>query len=99
MDTIIEGRIVHYVITDEDALSINFKRRIYPSEIEGNTVVTGSHFPAIITRVFHNEFGEGNHGVNLQVFLDGNDSLWVKSVTFADPSELLLGTYHWPERE
>ena len=101
MKGLIEGRIVHYVLTDEDAKQINI---LYQASMiaksrqhVGNNVMTGEHFPAIITRVFHNEFGNGEPGVNMQVFLDGNDSHWVVSKRFAQPAELKNGTWHWIE--
>jgi hypothetical protein len=63
----------------------------------GNHVMEGEHFPAIVVRVFSKEFGD-EPGANLQVFLDGNDSLWITSARFADPASIELGTWHWIEK-
>lgn len=104
--SLIEGRMVHYVLRYQDAADIN-RRRVpnashslnWPDGAQahvGNSVIAGEVFPAIVTRIFPNEFGENNPGVNLQVMLDGNDSLWVTSARYS--SNLLdLGTWHWME--
>lgn len=97
MDGLIEGRIVHYVLAEGDVEEIK-KSRSYTREHIGNPVMVGEHFPAIVTRVFPNEFGTGNPGVNLQVFLDGSDSLWVTSRHFAKPEDIEFGTWHWIEK-
>jgi hypothetical protein len=113
MDGLIEGRIVHYVMSDQDAQEVN-RRRTDGASIRdrinqdkwpigaqahiGNSVMAGEHFPAIVVRVWPREFGE-EPGVNLQVFLDGNDSLWVTSAKFATPESIELGTCHWPEKQ
>ena len=91
------GRIVHYRLAVEDAIAINDRRHDYltyrgqstpgaqPSM--GNTVQSGEVVPAIVVRV-------GDFGVNLQVFLDGNDTLWVTSVDEGEGD----GTWSWPAR-
>lgn len=97
-----EGRIVHYVLDQRDCETIRARRAItamgLPHGVQpslGNPVSPGEHVPAMVVRVWPNEFGN-NPGVNLQVFLDGNDQLWATSVKFSlAPSN---GTYHWPER-
>lgn len=103
MEGLIEGRLVHYIISSLDAEEINRRRlagEITKSRMHvGNRVMAGEHFPAIIVRLFHNEFGDGEHGVNLQVFLDGNDTLWKTSVRYAKPDEILFNTWHWIERQ
>jgi hypothetical protein len=106
-DGLTEGRIVHYVISEADAAAINRRRISDVSYFEnllagvqthvGNYVVAGEHFPAIVVRVWPFEFVD-HPGVNLQVFLDGNDQFWATSVDYSDPSEIQLGTWHWPER-
>lgn len=106
MEGVMEGRIVHYVLTDSDAEQIN-RRRVpgvghaenWPAGAQahvGNHVMAGEHFPAIIARVFPKEYGD-EPGCNLQVILDGNDSYWATSVKH-DGDPLNLGTWHWPER-
>ena len=97
------GRTVHYILTAQDALSIN-KRRTTPDSVKsraaegkwsqgaqahmGNPAQEGQHMAAVIVA--------GGYGsCNLQVFLDGTDALWVTS-----PQEgTEPGTWHWPERE
>lgn len=89
------GRIVHYRFTSADADAINRRRGPgRPSRIHGwpetaqahvgNPVVAGRTAPMIIVCVFPNEYGAGVPGVNGQVLLDGNDSLWVTSIEEGD---------------
>lgn len=60
----------------------------------GNTVQAGEEFPLTIVRVWADEFGTGNAGVNGQLHLDGNDIFWVTSAGEGnDP-----GQWRWPER-
>jgi hypothetical protein len=70
------GRIVHYRLTATDVAAINV-RRANGTDV-GNSVQEGQHPPAIVTAFWPNEFGD-QPGINAQVFLDGNDSLWVTS--------------------
>lgn len=95
------GRIVHYTLSDQDATEINRRRSDYrraqatESGIAkhgtgeqvhvGNPVEAGQALPAIIVQVWDNPYA----GVQLQVFLDGNDTFWAKSVTEGD------GQRHW----
>lgn len=84
------GRIVHYTLSEQDAQSINrrrddfeaFRRSVVGQPEQGmpgatghqahvgNRAVAGQVFPAVIVRTF------GGTAVNLQVFLDGNDTFW-----------------------
>jgi hypothetical protein len=95
------GRIVNYTLTANDATRIN-KRR-FDADISlianagaqahtGNTMHEGDILPMIVVRVWQNEL------VNGQVFLDGNDTLWVMSVPKADPDKAPLGSWDWPAR-
>lgn len=96
------GRIVHYVLTADDAGAVNRRRQhysAYQSESwpggaqahSGNHVNEGEHVPTVVTVAWENE---SNNGINGQVLLDGNDSLWVTSVQEGEAP----GTWHWPER-
>jgi hypothetical protein len=63
----------------------------------GNLVVEGQALPMIITQVFIE--GEPNtlslpSSVNGQVFLDGNDVLWVRDAEQGNE----IGMWHWPDR-
>jgi len=108
MEGLIEGRIVHYVLNDNDAGSVNQKRAAsfgYSPDAPkgaqmhlGNRAMAGEHCPAIVVRVWPHEYGDDKPGANLQVFLDGNDSLWVTSAKFAEPEAIELGTWHWVEK-
>ncbi len=60
----------------------------------GNSAYAGQEFPLVVVRVWPNEFGAGNPGVNGQAFLDGNDSLWVTSAGEGTEN----GQWHWPEK-
>ena len=98
------GRIVHYKLTEDDALKTYKRRedarskRVAMSEIRwgfqahmGNPVDAGEIVPMIIVFVFDNP----DAGVNGQVFLDGSDSLWVTSVKEGEGE----GEWFWPPRE
>lgn len=84
------GRIVHYVLTPEDANEINRRRTTGSSIAEriqstdwpvgaqahiGNAVQAGDVFPMMIVRVWPSRVGS----VNGQVFLDGCDVYWATS--------------------
>lgn len=80
------GQIVLYKLADTDATQINKRRDDFnaaPPQNSGlvahigNRAVTGDIFPAVIVRTF------GASTVQLQVFLDGNDTFWATSVAHA----------------
>lgn len=97
------GRIVHYVLSLQDAEQIN-RRRTTGAEISmqialerwplgaqahiGNSAWVGSHVAAIVVAA-------NSDTCNLQCFLDGNDTFWALSVREGTEP----GTWHWPERE
>lgn len=100
--TITIGRIVHYVLTEADAATINAIRHAAPGALigdpapgpQGNPVAPGEVLPAIVVRVW------GPECVNLQVWLDGNDSLWKTSATQASsPDVNEPGCWDWPPRD
>lgn len=66
------------------------ERYVGPGWVEhtGNEVHAGDIFPLVITRVWPAD----THGVNGQVLLDGNDTLWVTSVAEGDSER----QYTWP---
>lgn len=96
------GRIVHYKLSEEDAAQIN-RRRITRENIAqnikaglwplgaqahiGHVAERGDVLPMIITRV------EDAMNVNGQVFLDGNDTLFVAVV---GEGENIEGCWQWP---
>lgn len=105
MSTPAIGRIVHYTLSDNDAKRVNKRRddairrahenREHPEETGwqthyGNRVNAGEVYPMLIVRVWNLDPGT----VNGQVFLDGNDTLWVTSVSFGEGER----TYSWPPR-
>lgn len=83
------GRIVHYTLTQVDADEIN-QRRVGTAQT-GNQAQEGDVYPAMIVRIFG---ATPESAVNLQVFLDGNDSYWATSRTLGE------GPFYWawPER-
>jgi hypothetical protein len=97
------GRVVHYALTETDAAEINRQRddarRAGPQNSGkivhvGNPAEAGQICAADVVRVF------GGQAANLQVKLDGNDTLWRTSVmpdeTSADrPAP---GRWIWPPR-
>jgi hypothetical protein len=83
------GRIVHYTLNEHDAAEINRSRA--DSQQSGNQAREGDVCPAMIVRIFGQT---PESAVNLQVFLDGNDSFWATSRARG------TGPFHWawPER-
>lgn len=97
------GRIVHYRLNELDVLRVNGRRQDFRARQcaagapstgfvahVGNDVRVGDVFPAMVVRVFEPSHGE----VNLQVFLDGNDTLWVTSSV----EGMGDGQWFWPPR-
>lgn len=60
----------------------------------GNAAREGDVLPLLICRVWPDEYGAGVDGVNGQVFLDGNDQLWVTSAKEGTEA----GSWAWPPR-
>ena len=61
----------------------------------GNDCYAGQKLPLIVTAAWpENGGGVGFAGVNGQVFLDGNDTFWVKSVLEGEGE----GKWQWPGR-
>ena len=92
MQGLTEGRIVHYVLPDND----------------DECRCPGEHRPAVVVKVWDDGYGYDDGVVNLQVFTDyTNDyprtsaksygQVWATSVDF-DEDEKLPGTWHWIER-
>lgn len=113
MEGLTEGRMVHYILNQWDADSINVRRSDatdVPDRVRagqwpmgaqahvGNTVEAGEHVPAVIVRVW------GQNGmVNLKCLLDGNDDYWASSIPFDDGLEGNRAgpdqrTWHWIEK-
>ncbi len=91
------GMMVLYRLTEGDAKATNMRREDARQNIEkmrderpgfqahiGNKVSEGDRVPMIITQVSPNSIEPRVHGFNWQVFLDGNDSLWVMAVQEGD---------------
>jgi hypothetical protein len=97
------GRIVRYVLTEDNAKEINRRRVAGYGHGEGwsagaqahvgNAVIGGEHVSMIVTAVWSLDTG----CVNGQCLLDGSDSLWVTSVL--NDENMLPGTWHWPGLE
>jgi hypothetical protein len=97
------GRIVLYKLTEDQAKEVN-RRRTNETTIAkmiteekwplgaqahiGNFVYTGFQYPMIIVSVWKGDI----YRVNGQVFLDGNDVLWVLSVKEGTEN----GEWSWP---
>ena len=97
------GRIVHYRLSEQDAVAINRRRAAdtrsaaWPVGAQahvGNSVGAGEVVPLIVVRVWPDEYGPGVPGINGQAILDGNDALWVLSAKEGAD----LGTWAWPPR-
>ncbi len=85
------GRIVHYRLSENDALRIN---KNWQSGVGGNASSGGDIVPLIIVRVWPDEFGAGIPGINGQAILDGHDTLWVTSAHEGTEP----GQWSWPPR-
>lgn len=90
------GRIVHYCLTDDDAAAINRRREHRGGPVlgiahVGNVAMEGDLLPMIIVATHGDHAGSA---VNGQVFLDGNDTLWVTSVLVGEGP----GRFAWPQR-
>jgi hypothetical protein len=96
-----------YQLTEEQLIQVNRRRTTGQSIAKrilegkwplgaqahiGNNANT-NRLPMIITAVWPDEFGSSNPGVNGQVFLDGNDTLWVTSAREGNGP----GQWLWPE--
>lgn len=91
------GRIVHYTLDHADAQRIAQNRGVAAPNIgssHGNSVSVGDVYPMLITRVWDGGKPNPDAMVNGQVFLDGNDSLWVTSVKVGEGPR----TFSWPTR-
>ena len=69
------GDMVIYKLKASEVMRINARRSDAQNAHVGNTVRAIEEFPMLIVRTWENGM------VNGQVFLDGNDTLWVASVT------------------
>ena len=99
------GRIVHYILSSEDANQIN-RRRIagvghgkdWPEGAQahvGSQAIPGDVVAAVVVGVFTDFTVEPpDCSVNLHILLDGNDSFWAKSIS--EGTE--IGTWRWPGR-
>jgi hypothetical protein len=101
------GRIVHYTLTEQAAAQINKRRAdarnlnaagvtlasqgLGPQIHIGNSVAAGDVFPAIVVRRWSDV---PTSVIQLQVFLDGNDTYWAASVPEGDAP----GNWSWPPR-
>lgn len=105
MDEVTVGRIVLYTLTEEDAIVIEVHRAKCKHTdhrtdytithcAQGNPAHAGQQFPLLVTAVWSPQT------VNGQVFLDGNDTLWVTSRQLdkgSFPPE--SGKWSWPVRQ
>lgn len=76
------GQIVFYTLEQRDLQEIELQRRF--GRYLGNASKKGETFPAMIVKILPHEFGENHHAVNLRVFLDGSDLLWVTARMYDD---------------
>lgn len=99
------GRIVHIRLTSAQATAVN-RRRTSGEDIAaryesgkwpigaqahvGTPVSEGDMFPILVTAVPEPGI------INGQIFLDGNDTLWIRNVAEGSPNE--IGTWFWPEK-
>ena len=105
MEGLTIGRIVHYVLTEQDAEEISRRRTSshninqavaaneWPTGAQahiGNSVRAGDHVAAIVVCVFNEETGMAN----LHCILDGTDCFWATSRDMGEGEF----TWHWPER-
>ncbi len=93
MENLSVGRIVQYVLNEQDVKAIIERREnLSKSYAWGNPPTVGDVVPAIVVWPHHNEASTFNG----QAFLDGNDVLWITSVPYS--AEAKPRTWHWPAR-
>ncbi len=110
MEGLTVGRMVHYVLTEDDATQINRRRTdggsvqsrleagTWPAGAQahiGNTAEAGQHVAAVVVRVWSD-----SGMVNLKCLLDGNDDFWASSIPFQAQSPqapVSQRTWHWIE--
>lgn len=97
------GRIVHYVLSEQDADAINARRKdaermrrvdALATGVQnhiGNVVQAGDTYPMIIVRVWGSQ---PESAVNGQVLLDGPDTFWATSRSVGEGQ----GHFAWPGR-
>jgi len=96
------GRIVHYKLAEQDAAQINKRRRDAAASHSareqngfqvhvGNSAEVGQVYPAIVVRTWGDTPAAS---IQLQVFLDGNDTFWATSVNEGDGER----QWSWPPR-
>lgn len=102
MDGLTVGRVVHYVLSEFDAQTIN-ERNAAAKDLAvadrvpalqyhgGNKVAEGQHCAMVIVHVW-----SAAGTVNGQVVLDGASNYWVTSRQFSETKE--PGTWHWIEK-
>jgi hypothetical protein len=71
---IVNNQVVNYKLDAFDVEDIKKRRLEHPDLFEGNKPREGDILPMVITGVW------GDACVNGQVFLDGNDSIWKRSI-------------------
>lgn len=92
------GRIVHYILSAQDAEQINKRRTDWAESVAetasgfvahvGNEAREGQVLPMMVVAAW------GGDAVNGQVHLDGNDTFWATSRKEGDEP----GTWSWPPR-
>lgn len=85
------GRIVLYRLSDQDVAQARMDRQTSGSTKRGNPLSAGDIFPMMITKVWGPTEESAVQG---QVFLDGNDALWVTSRVQGDE----IGQWYGPPR-
>ncbi len=83
------GRIVHYTLSEQDAVRVNLLRADSPGA--ANFASPGDVYPMMIVRTWGST---PESAVNGQVFIDGDFTLWVTSVAVGEGPR----TYAWPTK-
>lgn len=81
------GHFVRYTLNEQDAARIAELRQ--QREVSGNLAEVGQVYPMLIVRTWGDK---PDSAVNGQVFLDGNDVLWVTSRSVGEGP----GRFAWP---
>lgn len=81
------GSVLHYRIPKDDIAEANDLRKTAAHQHSGHKIEAGDVVPLIVTAL-------GKEGkFNGQAFLDGNDTLWVKTCTMGENE----GQCTWPK--
>jgi hypothetical protein len=100
------GRIVHYTVSEQEAVQINRRRNDFRKFLKDHIAAGTYPMDGYVAHVGNDvqagdqfpamivRVFEAAHSCNLQVFLDGTDTFWACSVSEGDGGR----HWYWPPR-